>query len=199
MAVLYHVPIIHRIEDFGSLQEAISTAFVRMHGEAAFARIQEDIRIFWVAVEERIEAAIPDLQELRIYHDGFPVGSSVKLLTLFAYMLRDHPKSLNFLLIKKLLDKGAVMEGTEDMALVIEQIRIYECMVNASSQKEQQRMIAIHADRAQKLVELRDDFIARRICDTLPEDGRGILFIGRDHDIVDKLMALSKNIIIIRL
>lgn len=199
MAVLYHVPIIHRIEDFGSLQEAIRAAFVTMHGEAAFARIQEDIRIFWVAVEERIEAAIPDLQGLHIYHDGFPVGSSEKLLALFAYMLRDHPKSLNFLLIKKLLDKGAVMEGTEDMALVIEQIRIYECAVSASSQEEQQRITAIHADRAQELVELRDDFITRRICDTLPEDGRGILFIGRDHDIVDKLMALQKNITIIRL
>lgn len=199
MATLYYVSIIHSIEDYGSLQEAISGAFVREYGKTTFSHIQEKIRTFWATVEERIETAIPDPRGLLIYHDGFPVGSPEKVLMLFAYMLQDHPKSQNFFLIKKLLDKGALLEGTEDMALVLEQMQIYERIVSASSKEEQQRIAALYADRAQELVGLRDDYIAQRICDTLPDDGRGILFLGRDHNIVPKLVALPRNITIVQL
>lgn len=198
MAILYHVPIIHSIEDYGPLQDEVKDAFVREYGAAVFVEMQRQIRDYWTMVEERVEKAIPDPHGLRIYHDGFPVGSREKVLALFGYMLRDHLQSPNFQLVKKLLDKGAILEGTEDMMLTVEQVRIYEYTIRASSKEEQQRIAAVHADRAQELVELRDDVIAQRICDTLSEEDRGILFIGRDHNVIPKLEILAKGIAVVQ-
>lgn len=198
MAILYHVPIVHSIEDYGSLQDAFKDAFVKECGQAAFVEIQGRIRDYWTMVEERIEKAIPDPRGLRIYHDGFPVGSREKVLALFGLMLRDNSKSPNFQLVKKLLDKGAVLEGTEDMALVLEQVRIYECAIRAPKE-DRERIAAVHAHRADELVELRDDVIAQRICDTLSEEDKGILFIGRDHNVIRRLEMLAKSITIVQM
>ena len=101
MPVLYYVPIIHSIEDYGSLRPAIEEAFARQRGKAGFTDLQRNINEFWKIAEERIERAIPNVQGLIIYHDGFPVGSPEKILELFAHMCGDNPKSPNFRLIKK--------------------------------------------------------------------------------------------------
>lgn len=199
MPILYYVPIIHSIEDYGSLGPAMKKAFV-VHGEeASFNLLQKNIREYWKIVEERIEKAIPDVHDLIIYHDGFPVGSREKILTLFGYMCSDHQESPNFRLVKKLLDKGAVLEGTEDMNLVVLQLRLYQCAIRAVSPDEQRNILNENAARSLELTKLRDEFIAKRIHDTLPENGKGILFIGRDHDVVAELEKLPRKLIIISL
>ncbi|GEM_PF-7057042 len=43
MAILYHVRIIHSIEDYGSLQNAFKDGFVQEHRELAFAENQRQI------------------------------------------------------------------------------------------------------------------------------------------------------------
>lgn len=91
-----------------------------------------------------------------------------------------------------MLDKGAILEGTEDMNLVLEQMKIYQRVSEASSPLEQNRILVENAARAKEITRKRDAFIAQRICDTLSDDGRGILFIGRDHkEIVGKNLPLS--------
>lgn len=198
MAILYYVPIMDSIEDYGSLQNAFKDAFVKEYGETAFVELQHQVCDYWTTVQKRIENAIPDVRGFRIYHDGFPVGSREKVLALFGYVFRDNPKSPSLQLVKKLLDKGAVLEGTEDIALVAEQVRIYECVAHASKE-EQQRIAAVHADRAKELVELRDDFIAQRICDTLSEDSYGILFMDSGHDVIRILEMLPRSITFVRM
>lgn len=199
MPVLYYVPIIHSIEDYGSLEHAIKGAFVRQAGEAAFADLQESINEYWKIVAERIEKILTDARGLIIYHDGFPVGSPEKILELFEYMCKDNPKSPNFRLVKKLLDKGAVLEGTEDMNLAIEQLKLYQHAVEASTPEEQAKILVDNGARSREITRLRDVFIAKRIHDTLPDSRNGILFIGRDHDVITELERLSRKFTVISL
>lgn len=200
MPVLYYVPIIHTSEEYGTLNPAIRQAFINRLGEREFEKLQEKIRAYWQLVEARIEETVHDFNGLIIYQDSFPVGSREKILEFFGRLFRDHPqKSPNFNLVKGLIDKGAILEGTEDMNLVLGQIKIYQLVSKASSPLEQNRILAENAARAEEITRKRDAFIAQRICDTLPEDGRGILFIGRDHDVITELKKLSKKVVIISL
>lgn len=193
MPILYYVPIIHSIEDYGSLGPAVKEALVRQRGEVGFANFQRSINEFWKIAEERIEKIVSDVAGLIIYHDGFPVGSPEKILELFGYMCKDTPKSSNFQLVKKLLDKGAMLEGTEDINLLIEQVNLYKRATEAATPEEQAKIIAAQAARSREIMKLRDEFIAKRINDTLPESGKGILFIGRDHDVIGELEKLPRK------
>lgn len=199
MRILYYVPIIHSSEDYGSLGSAIRDAFSKEKGEAVFYQIQKEIHKYWRVVEERIDEAIPDARGLVIYQDSLPVGNREKILALFGHVCEDNPGSPNFRLVKKLLDRGAVLEGTEDMNLVMEQVQIYQRALEAPSPNEQARILSAHADRSKEILKLRDEFIAKRIRDTLPESAKGILFIGREHDVVSELEKLPEKFTIVYL
>lgn len=199
MPILYYVPIIHSIEDYGSLGPAIKKSFVRQGGEAAFDHLQKNINDYWEIVEKIIEEMIPEVRGLSIYHDGFPVGNREKILALFGHMCQDHPESPNFRLIKKLLSRGAILEGTEDMNLVIEQLQLYRCAAEAPSPEGQAKILAAASPRSREITKLRDKFIAQRIHDTLPEAGNGILFIGRDHDVITELDKLPRSFSVVYL
>lgn len=199
MPILYYVPIIHSVADYGSLGSAIKEAFIKQGGETMFDLLQKNINKFWKIVEERIEKTIPNVHNLIIYHDGFPVGSKEKVLALFGHMRQDHPKSPDFRLVKKLLDKGAVLEGTEDMNLVIEQLRLYQRAAESVFPDEQRKILDTNAARSREITKLRDEFIAKRIYNTLPEDKKGILFLGRDHSAISELKKLPRKFTIIYL
>ncbi|MEK7200641.1 MAG: hypothetical protein AAB672_00725 [Patescibacteria group bacterium] len=200
MRILYYVPIIHTSEEYGVLSSAIRQAFICRLGEKVFEKFQEEICAYWRLVEARIKKTVHDFDGLIIYQDSFPVGSREKVLEFFGHLFRDHPqKSPNFNLVKKLLDKGAILEGTEDMNLVLEQMKVYQLVSEASSPLEQNRILAENATHAREVMRKRDVFIAQRICVTLPGDGRGILFIGRDHDVTGELAKLPEKIRIISL
>lgn len=199
MPTIYYAPIIHSIEDCGSLGPAIKGAFTKKYGGVTFDELQKETHGYWQTAEKRIKEVISDVRGIVIYHDSFPVGDRVKVLALFRYMCRDHPESPNFRLVKKLLEEGAVLEGTEDMNLVKEQLEIYRYAIKSSSHEKQAEIFAKEDTRSKKILELRDIFIAERIRDTLPESGRGILFIGRDHDVISKLEKLPEKFTIIYL
>lgn len=198
MRILHYVPIVHTSEEYGTLSPAIRQAFVCRLGEKVFEEFQGEIRAYWLLVEARIKKTVPNFDGLIIYQDSFPVGSREKVLDFFGHLFRDHPqKSPNFNLVKRLLDRGAILEGTEDMNLVLEQMKIYQLVSEASSPLEQNRILVANAARAKEIMRKRDVFIAQRIRATLPGDGRGILFIGRDHDVISELAKLPEKIRII--
>ena len=127
MPILYYAPIIHSIEDFGSLGPAIKASFP---SQDAFDRHQEQVNAFWVLVEKCIEAAIPDPNGLIIYQDSMPVGDQKKAFALLDALVNQSP---NHLLIKKLRNQGAMLEGTEDPALLCECAALYESMLAMKS------------------------------------------------------------------
>lgn len=191
MRILYYVPIIHSESDYGSLGPKITQAIERRLGREVVRTIETMIENYWKLVREKVLNEIKDFQNLIIYQDSFPVGEREKILKFFGYVIKDKPRSQNYLLIKKLLEKGAVLEGTEDMNLVKEQVEIYQAAVNVSDSWEQQRTLEQNAGRAGQLTLQRDISIARRINETLSADGRGILFIGKAHKVIEELDKLE--------
>ena len=196
MPILYYVPIIHSVEDYGSLGPAIRAAFTEKWG-MEIDELQEEIRQYWQIVDKRIDKAIPDVRGLVVYQDSLPVGDRQKILALFGYICQDNPESQNFRLVKKLIDGGAVLEGTEDINLVMEQLKIYQRALEAPSLTEQAKILDENRARSDEITKLRDKFIAKRVRDTLPEFGKGILFIGRSRDVISELEKLTDKFTIV--
>ncbi|MEK9195335.1 MAG: hypothetical protein AAB975_03085 [Patescibacteria group bacterium] len=90
MPTLYYVPIIHSVEDYGSLGSVIKAAFSEKK-RMVFDNLQKDILEYWQIVEKRIDEAIPDVRGLVMYQDSLPVGDREKILTLFGHLCKDHP------------------------------------------------------------------------------------------------------------
>ncbi|OIP78740.1 MAG: hypothetical protein CO002_03875 [Candidatus Portnoybacteria bacterium CG_4_8_14_3_um_filter_44_10] len=191
MRLLYHVPIIHAITDYGSLASSFEAAWTRDVGQDVFQKKQKQIEDFWRLAENKINRLINDFSGAIIYQDSFPVGSREKLSKFFELMIVDQPKSPNFQLIQKLLKKGAILEGTEDRNLIVEQVEIYKAIARAATPEEQRVVLIETEERSIEITKLRDQFIARRIYGTLPKNGRGLIFIGRAHDVVSELKKLN--------
>ena len=180
MRTLYYVPIIHTLGDYASLQEQISQSLEKNYGKQALANIKKELQSFWETVRERVFEAIPDPRGVIVYQDGLPSGPRDKIQKLFGYYVSDTPQSENFALVKELVEKGAVLEGTEDMRLVKAQVDLYKASYKASPM-------------ADRITHERDIFIAHRINETLAQNGRAILFIGRQHKVIEELDKLEES------
>lgn len=199
MKVLYLIRIIHSEADYGSLGPKISQFIERRLGRGVVKSIETRIYNYWKLVREKVLKEIKDFRGLLIYQDSLPVGEREKILKFFGYTLKNNPKSQNTLLIKELLEKGAILVGTEDMNLLKKQVAIYRAAVEASNFWEQGRILEQNARRIEELIHQRDVFIARRINESLPENGQGILFIGMEHKVVEELNKLKNKIKVIYL
>ncbi len=191
MRTLYIVPIIHIIEDYGSLASAFQDVYIRLLGQKKFDEKQKQIREFWILAEKEMRKHVKKIKGLIIYQDAFPATDRKKIQKFFDLSVNDNPKSPNFLLIKKLLTDGAILEGTEDFNLIVEQMELAKQLILAPSEEERKAILEKTKDRSAEIVRLRDAFIAKRIWETLPSEGEGIIFIGRDHDVIKALEELE--------
>lgn len=198
MRILYYVPIAHTKEDYGVLGGIIQKTIEENPDPNIKKYLEEQVREiqdFWKLAKEEIIKEVKDFRGVRIYQDSFPVpvGERDKILQFFGYLLEENPKSPNFLLIKELLARGAILEGTEDFELVKEHLEIYLKAVRAQTREEQSRILMSNALRSKELIQKRDEFIAKRINETLlPEDGKGLLLIGGDHRVIQELDKLEE-------
>ena len=99
--------------------------------------------------------------------------------------------SKNYEIIGKLLEKGAILVRTEDIALVKQEHAYITKMAHSKSLKDKEIAALRYKLVQSKLLKQRDDFIAKRIKETLSEGETGILFIGAYHDV---LPSLSRGI-----
>jgi len=192
--VLYYLPIVHTKEDYGEFGGTVWKAIEQNPSPEVRKYFEEkarEIEGFWELARKEVIKEIKDFKGVRIYQDGFPVGERSKILKFFGYVLKDNPKSPNYLLVKELLARGAILEGTEDMKLVKEQFEIYLEIAQAKTRKEQARTLMSSA-RSEELTQKRDEFIAKRINETLPDNGRGLLLVGGEHRVIQELDKLEE-------
>ncbi len=182
MRTLYYAPILHAIEDYFEMAPAIFESAKKTIGEDEFNKQQEQIRARWKLLEEKIENLFPDAAGLIIYQDSLPADSREATMAIFNRIVNYYPISPNWQLIKKLVDRGAILEGTENAELAKEQLVICKKITQAATLREKQEIRDYYAERSCELLKLRDEFIAQRIIDTLSEGGTGLLFVGQNHD-----------------
>jgi hypothetical protein len=168
MAHLLYVPVVHGSAEMGSAASGYQAAFIARFGEQKWRERCDEYNAIWRAIQEGIDQRIQQrgvtLQHVRLYQDSLPVcGHEAALVTQLA-----EQGSENHKLLGVLMQRGAVLVGSESPELLLEEYRLLQAPGHTEAQ-------------ASALLEQRDRFIAQRIAETLGERELGILFIGALH------------------
>ncbi len=177
MRTLIYVPIIHTSADLGSLAEDIIKRGIADLGEEFWKRHEKTIEGFWDAIIKYFD--LLEVSGFKIYQDGMVADGEVGQ-KIVEEGLKSGSK--NHELISRLLQKGAILVKTEDFELVKEE---RDRLLAITKAKSTQKLIAFVKYKLVKnrLLNKRDEFIAKRINETLNQGEKGIVFIGAYHDI----------------
>ncbi len=194
--ILYYVPMIHTDKDLSDLGLIIKTLREKAYGKSASDHDERAIEDLWKKIRLWVHQTIKDARGLIIYQDGMPAGPREKIRQLFGLVLADHPQSPLFRLTKELIDMGAVLEGTEDIDLVIKRAAVYREIYQAAEKCQNlgdiQNFIVKKVEEQDGLILRADRFIVKRIDQTLPEGGRGILFMGYRHRVGEEIIKTQE-------
>ncbi|MBI4495928.1 MAG: hypothetical protein HY697_03235 [Deltaproteobacteria bacterium] len=91
--------------------------------------------------------------------------------------------SPNHRLLRRLMERGAKLEGTESAALLMEEYALAKRVLEAKDARQAQAIEARQGSQSGALLLARDRFIARRIHETLLPGETGLLFLGLLHDL----------------
>ncbi len=160
---LWYVPILHGTADLGTYAPKVAA---RRDAQAG-----ERIADLWSQIRHEVLDLGLDYRRLRLYQDSMPCcGFESQIVADLA-----RKGSANFLLLEDLMARGARIEGTESVELLMREMELVKHPERAS------------AELMAQLLGQRDAFIAKRIDATLQEGEEGILFLGMLHDIASAL------------
>jgi hypothetical protein len=175
MRRLIHIPIIHTAADLGSLAAHVQAHYARICGKTSWSQREDVVRALWTDIQANLDALRLDARQVRIYQDGLPIcGFEEKIVRELA-----KAGSSNHQLILRWIEQGAVLMGTEDSQLLMEEYEMQKQHIaqaagtNSISEERKE-----HMDR---LLKARDRFIAERIAATLRTGEVGLLFLGALH------------------
>jgi len=178
--LLIHIPIVHSQADMGSSSDAVRQAYIDEKGSEAWEESRRAIADFWQKLEDRIGSLDLDFSKVRIYQDGLPVCGYERNI------VEDLAASggVNYRILLELMARGAALEGTENPDLLLKE---YQLLKTGMAGPMADRNASVRA--AEKLLEERDRFIARRIDQTLRPGETGLLFLGALHHATEMLPA----------
>ncbi len=185
MRRLLIVPIIHSQTDLGSLTGYVNAAKDTALGVERANGVRRGIEQFWIDVQSVFHSLQLVFDNVLIYQDGLPKVENAALqveLQIVCELAKNG--SPNHQLVKRLIDSGAGLVGTESPELLLREYEaIRRSLANGFNSSLAQQTQA--ADPP--LIEQRDRFIAQRIAETLGEQQVGVLFIGMMHRVEDHL------------
>ncbi len=155
----------------------------RTRSRKAFARNQTAMRRRWSYIERRLGELIPDFSDVVLYQDSFVAAAPEVVEQHFERISESYPRSPNFLLLRKLMDRGAYLYGVDDLGLIVQHLAIMQRLSSVTKEELRdnwQELLVLKATE-DDLVNDRNRSIAHRIVRTLHEGGIGVLFLGRDH------------------
>ncbi|MBI1747698.1 MAG: hypothetical protein HYR55_14090 [Acidobacteria bacterium] len=169
---LNYVPIVHSEADMGSLSGGLQKAYINRFGEKLWQEHRQAIDDMWEGIKAKVNKLALDFKKVRLYQDGLPVcGKEKEIVQQVA-----ESGSKNHQLLLELMSQGATLMGTEDPSLLIKEYNRLRGAERITGKAE-----------SLELLDQRDNFIARRITDTLLPEETGILFIGLMHRVDEKL------------
>lgn len=182
MRILYYVPIIHSPEELGSLAKSVLEIEKQVYGLDAEKIYREKVNRYWTTIAKCLEEiGLNMLEKIHIYVDGLPQLETFHLQALVQKLIE--LKLPLYLVIQKLMEKGAIIHGAESGKLLSEEHNMW---TNAA------KGIIPDSKRKTELLRERDEFIANRINETLPDNEKGILFIGGEHKVIKELDRLEE-------
>jgi len=174
---LIYIPIVHTQADMGAFREPIRRAHLRKIGKTALKHKVNAVDRIWNDIEKTIERLDFSHGRVRLYQDGLPVcGKEEKIVKDLA-----DSGSRNHTLLLRLMEKGAMIMGTESPELLMEEYKRFKKILASGDAAQIARMEADQKALSRSLLQSRDQFIAACINDTLCPDETGILFLGMLH------------------
>lgn len=176
---LIYVPIIHTQIDMGALSGSIECLKIKKLGKRGWERNVSQIGQLWSQIEQAIDKLVLPYKRVRIYQDGLPVcGRELEIVTELA-----NAGSRNHRLLLRLRNKGATIMGTESSELLVEEYQFVREEFASGKPETGLRSEARRKALRDSLLKRRDEYIARRISDTLRAGETGLLFLGMLHSI----------------
>ncbi len=182
MRRLIYIPIVHTDADMGSLASALEQSTAVVCGEERWERHKATASHFWQMVSDYLETL--DAKNLKVYQDGFVSDGDLGKKIIEEGMRRG---SKNYEIILNLLNRGAEIVSTEDMALLQEEYRYIRQIMKAKTPSQRRFAYKEYESRKSQLTMERDRFIAGTISKTLQDGEVGLLFMGAYHDVIPHL------------
>ncbi len=188
MRRLIYIPIIHTDADMGSLASALEQSTATVCEGQRWERHKVTAVKFWQIVSDYLETL--DAKSLKVYQDGFVSDGDLGKKIIEEGVRRG---SKNYEIILNLLNRGAEIVSTEDMALLQEEYGYISRIMKTKAASQRRLAYKEYESRKSQLTKERDRFIARTINETLEDGEVGFLFIGAYHDVVPHL---AKDIVV---
>ena len=174
---LVYIPIIHSQTDMGDLSVSIKKFLYRKRGERAWKHKEKLIEGIWMDIEKAIDKLGLPYERVRLYQDGLPVcGREREIVTELA-----KAGSRNYEFLLRLMEKGAMLMGTESSELLVEEYQLFKNLLSHTPSGSAVCLTLAQKELGDSLLHKRDQFIAERINRTLLPGETGILFLGMLH------------------
>ncbi len=177
----------------GSLGNEISKKGSSELGEKIWQTHLNTVNGFWEAIQHYFETTKLYIKGIKLYQDGMFAEGEMSMK-----IIEESTKagSINFEIVAKLINLGAILIRTEDFKMVKDEYDFLQSIIQAKSAfKKLIHALKYKIYKPQFLIR-RDKFIAGRIDETLLANETGILFIGAYHNIIKRL---PKDITVIEL
>ena len=176
---LIYIPVIHTQADMGALSEAIQRLKVKKLGRKGWERNVNLVNKLWTRIEQAIESLALPYERVRLYQDGLPVcGREVEIVTELA-----KAGSRNHGLLLRLREKGATIMGTESSELLVEEYQLVKEDFASGKPRVATREEPRRKALRDSLLKRRDEYIARRVNETLGAGETGLIFLGMLHSV----------------
>lgn len=183
MRTLVYVPIIHSEVELGSVGASVRRRFTEVFGEAAWERRGAMVDAMWRGLHDALMALPFPAAGVRLYQDGLPIcGHEREIVEDLAAK-----GSPNHQLLLALMERGAVLMGTEDPSLLLAEYQRIQRIERLSAQRGPAAAARLVEQEGQRLLRARDAFIARRIETSLREGEMAILLLGLLHRVDEHL------------
>jgi hypothetical protein len=175
MRRLILVPVVHTLADLGSAAESVRARYEKQFGPAGWQQRESAVGRLWSSIRKKVEDLRLDYRTVRIYQDGLPVcGQELQIVRELA-----GAGSLNHQLVLDLMQRGAILMGTEDPQLLIREYHMHRGHLAGADPGGEPT--SFRPNEAASLLEARDRYIAQRIAGTLQEGETGLVFLGALH------------------
>jgi len=184
MRRLILIKIVHTSADMGSMGEGLVKEGMAKMGREKWLENQGKIEKFWDDLEKEIDGLGLDYSKTRIYQDGLPCGGELGLR-----IVRETADkgSKNYRIVRKLIERGAVIEATESPELLRKEYEHIKALITAKTPEEKADAARRYEQIKDELMQERDAYIAKAIDISLKDDETGLLFIGAAHNVIPRL------------
>ncbi len=183
MRELIYVPVIHSEADMGTVAGPHKDEFTERLGVCVWNEHIQAVDEMWQGIQKRLGQLQVNYATVRIYQDGLPLcGREMDIVRDVAAQ-----GSQNHRLVLSLVQRGASLEGTEDVQLLLEEYHYIQAISQEPGAAEKRRKVDSLRHKRKLLLRRRDQFIAQRIQLTLQAGETGILFIGLAHQLEEYL------------